>query len=368
MRILVLAYGIKKVLSGRFKLLLNWSKGLNAKLVIANSNVSEKELHMLNLPQEYYNITKISDLLDLMRNEDYNYIFVDDRDILLLNRSDISNILKSKKVITYVYPIKGLWALWGLPLRNVMSRKIKWGKLIGRLLGYFILKNYAKIINKYSDIIVAQSYTASGILRYSYGIFPDLVLYNPVDRNIFSPRVKADEKFNSDYVVLYLGSGDGDTDISVLGKLCNVLRQYRLKVYTFGDRQKLKYLKNCDFEYLELIPEQKLSDLYSKSKFTIVPQVDEPIGYVTLESISTGTPIISLYPDEGIVNGYNGLYGSDRLFIILLEKFINEVLTNFNLYNTYYTNAIKNSEKFDMTKLSRTLTTYLMYTDTKFEI
>lgn len=363
MRVLVLAYGIRKALSGRFKLLLNWSKGLGATLVIADSKVSEKDIQMLDISQEYYNTTKTDDMLDLIRSKDYDYIFVDDRDLLLLNELGISDILKRKKIITYVYPIEGLWTLWGLPLRNVESRKIKYRKWIGRFVGYFVLKKYTKIVNEYSDIIIAQSFTTSGILRYGYGIMPDLILYNPVDRHVFYPKAKADEKFNSEYVVLYLGSGDGDTDTSILGKICDILRRYRLKAYAFGDKQKLKYIKSCDFEYLELIPERKLSDLYSKSRFTIVPQVDEPIGYVTLESISTGTPVISLYPDEGIINGYNGLYGSNRLFVALIEKFIRQISDNFELYNMYYTNAVRYSENFDMIKLSQNLMTYLKYAD-----
>lgn len=362
MKSIVLALGIRRAFSGRFKLLLNWSKGLNSLLIITESEVTEKELDSLGVLKNHYNLLKnIGDALEVIKKIEPDFILIDDRGILSINKSYLS-IIKKLKIITYTYPIKGLWSLRGLPLKNVESTKERWKRLIGRLFNEIVLRNYVNKIRMYSDVIIAQSYTASGILRYGYGIEPDLVLYNPVDRSIFNPKVDVETKFKSNYVTLYLGSGEGDTEISILNQICKILKDNNYKVYAFGDKRKVKHINNCDFEYLESLSDQELATVYSKSKFTIVPQVDEPIGYVTLESISTGTPVLSIYPEEGIVNGYNGFYSSKKLFRNLIKKFLDDVIKNYDEYLKFYSYSLNYSELFDMNDLSQRLLLYLKYT------
>ncbi|MGC8566035.1 MAG: glycosyltransferase, partial [Thermoplasmata archaeon] len=69
-------------------------------------------------------------------------------------------------------------------------------------------------------------------------------------------------------------------------------------------------------------------NLYSEALFTAFPFIEEPFGYVPIESMACGTPVLSYNkqgPGETIINGKTGwLVSSVREFVELGRKIWND--------------------------------------------
>lgn len=348
-KIAIVANDVKWIYSGRFKNLINHAKGIKQDLIVVNSEI---DLEMVS--RMYDKVNFFSDYEDIrrsLRTGQYDYVFIDDKDVNHLREVLPSGIL-------YVYPIRGLWGIGGLPMNNVDQRSSKIRYYVERIaLNRIILSRYIRNIVS-SKLILTQSYTSSGILRYYYGIEPDFISFNPVDKSLFKPRLLPGRKSSSDEILLFLGTGYGDTHLSLLPKIAQTLRTSGLKANVFGNSNRLKFIEGCEFEYFKDIEDKELSDLYSRSILTLAPQLDEPISYVAIESISTGTPVIATFPDESIENGMNGYYSSSKNFIGLLEKTIN-ILRDEKAYERMYRNCLNTSEKFDLRQVGKRLLEYL---------
>lgn len=347
--IAVIANNVKWLYSGRFKNLLNHAKGLAQDLIIVNSDIDLDETK-----SKYDKVRIFSDYEEIeksLKTGQYDYLLFDDRDV-----NNLKNLLY--KGILYVYPIRGLWGIGGLPIKNVdqLSSKVRY--IAERIaLNRVILNSYVRNISS-SKIILTQSYTSSGILRYYYGIEPDFISFNPVDKTVFKPKLTSKQKLTSDEVMLFLGTGYGDTNLSLLPKIAEILHAQGLKANVIGNSKRLKYIQRCEFEYFKDVKDEILSDIYSRSRFTIAPQIDEPISYVAIESISTGTPILTTFPDESIDNGANGYFSSSMNFIGLLEKVI-EKFRMEETYNELYRKCLEISTNFDLKNVGKRLLNYL---------
>jgi glycosyltransferase involved in cell wall biosynthesis len=73
--------------------------------------------------------------------------------------------------------------------------------------------------------------------------------------------------------------------------------------------------KHPNIEFLGRVPVDKLVELYSNALFTIFPFTHEPFGYIPLESMACGTPVLTYNmqgPGEYVTDGVEGwLVGSD---------------------------------------------------------
>lgn len=352
-KIPVVANNVKWIHSGRFKNLLNYAKGMGQELLLVESALNPE------MVKENYTNVRIFEsyeqIISYLKDNKVHLFIIDDKSV-----SKFKKILY--KAIIYVYPIRGLWGMGGLPLDYVdkFSSKLKF--LLERFgMNRFILKSYTSNI-KLARLIITQSYTSSGVLRYYYGIQPDLVLYNPVNLGLFKPVISVEEKFLSKEILVFLGTGYGDTNLSILEKTSKVAVNHGLKVNLFGNVARVKYFKKCNYEYYNNISDSDLVTLYSRSKITVIPQLDEPISYVAIESLATGTPVIGAYPEESISVGIDGYYSSSTNFINILEKF----LLDINVKSYYYKlskNALSSSKKYDMYTIAKNFYEYLEKVD-----
>ncbi len=125
-------------------------------------------------------------------------------------------------------------------------------------------------------------------LYESWNIKVDRVIYPPVD-SIFKPTKNPE----SDYVVTYIGVEGKETDFEVLRKLSDA----GVKIKAFG-RARLKKKIADNVEYLGFVDEKELVELYANALFTLVVFSHEPFGYVPVESMSCGTPVLT-YNKQG---------------------------------------------------------------------
>jgi glycosyltransferase involved in cell wall biosynthesis len=80
-------------------------------------------------------------------------------------------------------------------------------------------------------------------------------------------------------------------------------------------------LNNPTIEVLGYVTGSELVELYSNALFTLFPFTEEPFGYVPVESMACGTPVLTYNkrgPSENVINDVTGwLANSDKELIEL---------------------------------------------------
>lgn len=200
-----------------------------------------------------------------------------------------------------------VWYLQGPPsialedMEKEFSRFLKGIYRILRPLIRYADKRLVKNISGKSSRIIANSkYCAS---MYSmFGIHADDVIYPPIDLCVFRPSTSNP---SLDYVLTYFGK---ETRFSVLRKIANM----GVKIRAFGSKTPFlekKLVTRSNIEFLGRISLKELVEAYSNALFTVFPFSHEPFGYIPLESIACGTPVLTYGfqgPSEYIVDGFTG--------------------------------------------------------------
>ena len=174
--------------------------------------------------------------------------------------------------------------------------------------------------------------------------FPKKVIHNGVDLNIFKPHNKKYSRnvFNlkDDKTILLFGSDFIQNKRKGLDLLINALnllpQNENIQLVTFGNfnitkENILKYYKIIHIG--NILDERLLSVLYSAADYFIMPSIEEAFGQVTIESMASGTPVIS-FPNGGssdiIINGQNGFLSDDFSAESLSKSIILGLNTKFN--------------------------------------
>jgi|YelNatPaOPRAMG01_1025707.scaffolds.fasta_scaffold35851_1 glycosyltransferase involved in cell wall biosynthesis len=162
-----------------------------------------------------------------------------------------------------------------------------------------------------STLMVANSKFCAHLYS-KFGMKVDHVIYPPLDREIFRPSTSNP---SSGYVLTYFGK---ETKFSVIKRIADC----GVKVRAFGF--KLPFIRkdvinHPNVKFLGHVSSKELVNLYSNALFTIFPFTHEPFGYIPLESMACGTPVLtygSQGPGEYVVNNEVGwLVSSDEQII-----------------------------------------------------
>jgi glycosyltransferase involved in cell wall biosynthesis len=159
-----------------------------------------------------------------------------------------------------------------------------------------------------TKVVVANSHYGSRLYE-SRGIRVAGVLPSPIDVEVFRPPR---ETPSADYVLAYLGK---ETDLEAL----RLLARNHVPLKVFGG----KFSGDLGFgpdlgsriERLPWLDDGQLARLYGHARFTVFPFTTEPFGYIPLESMACGTPVLSYAkqgPAETIVAGRTGWLARDR--------------------------------------------------------
>jgi len=190
---------------------------------------------------------------------------------------------------------------------------------------YFVLSKYllpyvklldvkhVRSMKKLSRIIIANSRFTASMYR-DLGIKVDYVIYPPLDTYLFRPSTN---KPSEDYVLTYIGK---ETDFKVL----DAVTKRGVKVYAFGSKEQVlpnPLKQNSFFHFLGRVSTEELIDLYSNALFTLFPFTHEPFGYIPVESMACGTPVLTYDkqgPSEVVINGETGWLARSRREIVNL--------------------------------------------------
>ena len=185
-------------------------------------------------------------------------------------------------------------------LRNIVPASIlsKIGKLDRSLI---------KRISSMSEVVISNSrYTKS--VYESLGITVSFVVYSAP---ILSDFRSSEKGIKQKYVLAYIGK---ETEIETVVELARKgihVVAFGSKIPTVTNLAKLK--KYSDFR--GSVTKDELIDLYSGALYVIFPFHNEPLGFVPLESIACGTPVLTYSregPLETVQHGISGWLVKDR--------------------------------------------------------
>ncbi len=260
--------------------------------------------------------------------------------------------------ISYTMPLKCkmLWNQASPPADTLvqMGKANPFAKVIVKLFGSIIKKLDEKIQKRHfaqSEIFVHNSeYLKETYRKLNYP--SGQVIYVPRE---FPLSPLAQELPLRDYVLAYIGK---ETEIDTLMEMA----RRGVKIISFGAKIPFgtpmsKIKQTMDFR--GYVTDEELGKLYSNALFTAFPFTDEPFGWVPLESMFYGTPVLSYSkqgPAETILNGSTGwLVGSSR-------EFIDKAVELWNSGNTGVTRSAcrKRAEHFSFSKTEEQLDRILM--------
>ncbi|MGC9203086.1 MAG: glycosyltransferase, partial [Thermoproteota archaeon] len=216
------------------------------------------------------------------------------------------------KTMVYVQILFAMHSIMDVFYTNFLPLKEKLLFRAIRFAPFSLLKRqYKKFLGK-QDIIVANSRITATLLHILYGVEPDGIVYPPLDMDIF--RLRNMRKKNQ--VLLYLGSHAGDTDENFVIEICKFLKAKDFKILAMGNAV-LKEKLRREFEIYSVsgVSDEELSKIYSQSKLTICPQKWETYGYVPVESMACGTPVLTFMcmgPGETVLNGKSGWLAENK--------------------------------------------------------
>jgi len=218
-----------------------------------------------------------------------------------------------------------VWYVQGLPTVTIENMKfnLPWYYQLSYTLTAKILAMGEKRINKrfagFSKKIVANSRYSASIYR-NIGFKIDSVIYPPLNCDEFKPTTS---KPSGDYLLTYFGK---ETDYIVIKKILDK----GVKIKSFGSKLSIapKMIReHPNLEHLGYVTNKELIDLYSNAFFTFFPFTDEPFGYVPIESMACGTPVLTYNkqgPKESVIDGRTGWLAKDNKellqFVVKLWK------------------------------------------------
>ena len=267
--------------NGGARPLINWAKqSLNDSVLIA---VSPK----MEIPcPNFINAESIAEIVELLKGYDF----------LVVSDNHVKEGIKIKKMtglrlVVYSQVPFGLHAL-GVKGKGENSME-RFAFFVARSLPFRLIShNFVRRLSS-ADLLIANSSTMDTILSFVYGINASSIVAPPVDINEFHPE----DYPTKDSILVFTGRKGDLNDYAILAKLADISEEKGLKLQVFGNGDIPDHIKNriSKSNFHQKIPTKELVTLYSRSIVTVAIQELEFFGYVPVESISCGTPAITIY-------------------------------------------------------------------------
>jgi len=214
------------------------------------------------------------------------------------------------------------WYLQGPPslalkdMENELSARYRIAYHLLRPLIEYVDARLIKDIGRSSAFVLANSKFCASMYS-QFGIHVQEVIYPPINCDVFSPSTSNPA---SAYCLTYFGK---ETRFSAV----KAIADRGVKIKAFGSKSPYihkEVINHPNIEFLGRISTDGLVDTYSNALFTLFPFTHEPFGYVPLESMACGTPVLTYDlqgPREYVVDGHTGwLAKNDEEFLLRAVK------------------------------------------------
>lgn len=324
----------KSIFEGKIRPLINWAKWLSEKsygdfkicLILFKCEENLVSFLRNTTEIEIRTFDRLKDVVSYLKNAKCSILISDDSLDELKAVTKIKEKLKLRTGI-YVQILYGVHAISDIFDLEYLTLSEKILFSLAKLIPFKLLKKtYTKMLSK-NDVVIANSNTTANLLHVLYGIEPNGIVYPPVDKKTFQPRDL--EKKN--YVLLYLGSHAGDTDLKFIISVYKTLAKKGVEILSLGNDALNNILisKGLRLKKLSGISDQELAEVYSRCRLVICPQKWETFGYVEAEATSCGTPVLTfncMGMREIVNDGKNGfLANNKREFIKILNHLLDNV-------------------------------------------
>jgi glycosyltransferase involved in cell wall biosynthesis len=205
-------------------------------------------------------------------------------------------------------------------------------------------RNLVRRFREFSRFFVANSEFCATMYR-EWGVQVEEVINPPLDCSFFKPTVS---KPDIDYVLTHFGVHGKENKMSVIKAIADA--GVRIKAFGNPSSTPKSLAHHTNIDFLGRVSNEELVDLYSNALFTLFAFNHEPFGYVPVESMACGTPVLTYNkqgPSETVTRGKTG-------WLACSDKELVELAANIwkNGYNrNMRSNCRKKSLMFDSKKM-----------------
>jgi glycosyltransferase involved in cell wall biosynthesis len=181
-----------------------------------------------------------------------------------------------------------------------LPKHFKVGYRILRPLLTYVDNKLVTRIASISKLIVANSKFCASLYERR-GIKVHKIIYPPLNCNLFRPTSKP----SGNYVLTYFGK---ETRFDMLKEIGDM----GVNMKAFGHKSPYipnGLLKHKNIKFFGEVSDEELVNLYSNARFTLFTFTHEPFGYIPVESMACGTPVLTYNrhgPSETVINGVTG--------------------------------------------------------------
>ena len=191
-------------------------------------------------------------------------------------------------------------------------------RLIGPVLRYLekkTVRDYAYLSN---SVIANSKFCAS--MYKELDVEVDGVIPPPLDCSLFKPTTSEPSQ---DYVLTYFGIYNKETKFAVIKQVADT--GVRIKAFGYKASGIPAYIsRHPNIQFLGEVSNEELVNLYSNALYVLFTFAHEPFGYIPIESMACGTPVLTYNiqgPSESVVNESTGwLVNSDRELLELASR------------------------------------------------
>lgn len=197
-----------------------------------------------------------------------------------------------------------------------------------------------------SKLFIANSEFCASMYE-DWGIKVDAIVNPPLDCSLFRP---ATSKPTEDYVLTHFGVYGKEGDSSIIKTIADA----GVIIKVFGDFSSVPkpLIKHSNIDLLGEVSDEELVNLYSNALYTLFAFNHEPFGYIPIESMACGTPVLTYDkqgPSETVIIGKTGWLASTSMELLTLST---------NIWKEGYDTSMRSSCKerasiFDVKKMFR---------------
>lgn len=154
-----------------------------------------------------------------------------------------------------------------------------------------------------SNLFIANSTFCASMYK-EWSIKVDDIINPPLDCSFFKPTTS---KPTADYVLSHFGVYGKESRFPIIKAVADA----GVIIKAFGNVPSAPkpLLKHPNINFLGKVSDEELVDLYSNALYTLFAFNHEPFGYVPVESMACGTPVLTYNkqgPSETVINGKTG--------------------------------------------------------------